>query len=89
MIGLPAFEPARGVVMAVRRCTADDAMALLTEAIRRTNAAPEDLVASLRSQPRRGDVLRLLKARFRLTDYLPGVHGAGRSRFGRGSRTVP
>jgi hypothetical protein len=62
LIGQPAFEQARGVVMEVCDCADDRAIVLLTEFVRRTDGAPEDLVATLRTPSSRAELRRLFEA---------------------------
>jgi hypothetical protein len=51
LVGQPAFEQARGVLMQLCGFSAEESLAALREAARRTGEAPEDLVAALRSTP--------------------------------------
>jgi hypothetical protein len=51
LVGQPAFEQARGVLM--QRCgyTADEAMTAIRRAAQQTGAAPKDLVAAILTTP--------------------------------------
>jgi hypothetical protein len=60
LIGQPAFEQARGVLMQVYRCTADEAMTLIADAAGRTDGAVEGVVSRLRSSTSRATVLQVM-----------------------------
>jgi hypothetical protein len=52
LVGQPAFEQARGVLMQICGYTADDAMTAIRDAAQRTGRPSEDLVAMLVATPR-------------------------------------
>ena len=60
MIGQPAFEIARGVVMQVYACNADDAMAAIGEVAQRTGTTPEAVVDRLLADHSRAGVADLM-----------------------------
>jgi hypothetical protein len=51
LVGQPAFEQARGVLMQCCGYSAADALAAISEAAQRTGWAPTDLMAMLLSTP--------------------------------------
>jgi hypothetical protein len=51
LMGEPAFEQARGVLMQCCGYSAADALTAISEAAQRSGTAPEDLVAMLRAAP--------------------------------------
>ena len=61
LLGQPAFEQARGIVMELRTCTAEQAFALMIEIARSTRRTPEDLVAALRAPSSRVELLHLFE----------------------------
>jgi hypothetical protein len=51
MVGEPAFEQARGVLMQLCGYSAEDALGAISEAAKTTGTAPQSLVAIIRSKP--------------------------------------
>jgi hypothetical protein len=50
MVGQPAFEVARGVLMQVYGYTADEAFGAICDVARRTESSPDALIARLLAQ---------------------------------------
>ena len=63
LAGQPAFEVARGVVMALCACDAEQARGRMSEITGGTGGPPEDLVAALLTSAGRAELRPLLQPR--------------------------
>ena len=63
LLGQPAFEVARGVVMVLCACDAEQARARMTDIVSSTRGPPEDLVAALLTLAGRAELRPLLQPR--------------------------
>jgi hypothetical protein len=60
LVGQPAFEQARGILMEFCQCTAAQALTLMSEVASRTGSTAETVVATVHADPGRAQVLRLI-----------------------------
>ena len=61
LVGQPAFEQARGVVMYLCACNAEQARGRMTDVVGSTRGPPEDLVAALLTASGRACLHHLLQ----------------------------